>query len=130
MVNDPIGDMLAQVKNAAACGKSSVDMPYSNFKMAVAKILEQEGYVSAIKKTGTAPKLRLSIRLKYTGKTSAITDMKRRSKPGLRVYVTKDAIPRVVGGMGIAILSTSAGIMTGKEAKKRGLGGEVLCEVW
>ncbi len=127
MVNDPIADMLIQIKNAALAGKPFVDLPYSKIKFAVAGILAKEGYVQSIEH---AEGYRLKILLKYQDNTSVITDVKRMSKPGLRLYVNKHNIPQVVGGMGIAIVSTPKGIMTGKEAKKRGLGGELLCKIW
>ncbi len=130
MVNDPVGDLLAQIKNASMAGLQSIDLPYSRMKMEVAKILSQEGYVGAIEKTGTDPKSRLKIAIKYVGKTPVITGVKRISKPGLRLYVNKQSIPTVVGGMGIAIVSTPQGIMTGRDAKKKGIGGEILCTTW
>ncbi len=130
MVNDPIGDMLSQIKNAVLAGKQVVELPYSRMKMAVATILQSEGYVASVEKIGIDPKAKLKIALRYEGGSSVISDLKRKSKPGLRVYIGKDAIPAVVGGMGIAILSTPQGILTGKEARKRGVGGELLCEVW
>ncbi|MBI3559935.1 30S ribosomal protein S8 [Candidatus Gottesmanbacteria bacterium] len=130
MVNDPIGDMLAQIKNAYMAGKSVVALPHSKVKESVARILAEEGYLTgvAVKEEHIGKTLELT--LCYQGTTPALTDVKRKSKPGLRVYIGSDAIPTVVGGMGIAILSTPLGIMTGKRAKKKHLGGELLCEVW
>jgi small subunit ribosomal protein S8 len=130
MVNDPIGDLIIQIKNASMAGKKAIILPYSRMKHAVADILEKEGYVGRVGKTGEMPKSSLSVEIKYQDGTPAITDLKRISKPGLRWYVNKKEIPTVVGGMGIAILSTPQGIMTGKEAKKRGIGGELLCTIW
>ncbi|MBI4065256.1 30S ribosomal protein S8 [Candidatus Gottesmanbacteria bacterium] len=130
MVNDPIADMLIQIKNASAARKRSVELPYSKAKMALATILSQEGYIDDVTTSGESIDKRLHMGVKYNGDVPTLTDLRRKSKPGLRVYVKKDAIPTVVGGMGIAILSTPQGIMTGKEAKKRGIGGELLCEVW
>lgn len=130
MVNDPIGDMLAQIKNAVLARRNVVELPYSRMKMAVAALLQSEGYIETAEKTGTDPKATLKLVLRYEDGAPVISDLKRKSKPGLRVYIGKDAIPTVVGGMGIAILSTPEGILTGKEAKKRGVGGELLCEVW
>ncbi|MCL4359906.1 30S ribosomal protein S8 [Patescibacteria group bacterium] len=130
MVNDPIGDMLVQIKNAVLADRRVITLPYSNMKMAVASVLAKEGYIAAAEKTGVAPKFRLNITLQYHDNTSVITDIKRKSKPGMRIYIAKDKIPHVVGGMGIAILSTSRGVMTGKDAKNLGIGGEFLCEVW
>lgn len=130
MVNDPIGDLLIQIKNASMAGKSRIELPYSGMKMEVAKILSQTGYVGSVGKTGQAPKFMLTVEIKYDGKDPVITDVKRVSKPGLRLYVNKRTIPTVVGGMGIAILSTPQGVMSGAEAKKRGIGGELLCTIW
>ncbi len=130
MVNDPIADMLIQIKNAAMVGKKDVKFPYSRMKQAVAAILVKEGYLEQASVSGEDPKRMLELQLKYTNRTPVITDVRRRSKPGLRVYVNKTEIPRVLGGMGVAILSTPQGVMTGNEAKKRGIGGELLCEIW
>lgn len=130
MVQDPIGDMLAQIKNAALAKKSVIILPYSKLKMALGGILLKEGYISSVEKIGEDPKANLRVGIKYVGDVSVITDVKRVSKPGLRWYVNKGNIPHVVGGMGIAILSTPSGLMTGKEARKRGTGGELLCKIW
>ena len=130
MVNDPIGDMLIQIKNAAAAAKKTVELPCSRLKMAVAQILVKEKYIESVEKIGTEPKMNMRITLRYEGKESAITGVKRISKPGLRWYVDKRSIPKVIGGMGISILSTSRGIMADKEARKQGVGGELLCEIW
>ena len=130
MVNDPIGDMIIQIKNAALAKKGSLELPYSKLKKALADVLLAEGYIVSAQKTGVDPKANLKIGVKYAEGQSVITDVKRISKPGLRWYVGKSDIPTVVGGMGIAILSTPLGLMTGKEAKKRGVGGELLCKIW
>lgn len=130
MVNDPIGDMLAQIKNASLARKGEILLPFSAMKMSVASILEKEGYVGRIEKFGTDPKAGLRITLRYDDGAPVVTDLKRKSKPGMRVYIGKTAIPAVLGGMGISILSTPLGVMTGSEARKRGVGGELLCEVW
>lgn len=130
MVNDPIGDLLIQIKNASMAGKRSISLPYSHLKHAVADILAREGYVGKVAKSGEAVKSLLEIGIKYQDGVPTITDVKRMSKPGLRQYVKSQNIPIVLGGMGIAVLSTPQGIMTGKEAKKRGLGGELLCTIW
>ena len=130
MVNDPIGDMLIQIKNAAAAKRKSLDIPYSGMKYALATILVKERYIEEAKKIGDNPKYQLHVILRYDNGNSAITDVKRISKPGLRWYIDKMAIPTVVGGMGTAIISTSKGMMTGREAKRMGIGGELLCEVW
>lgn len=131
MVNDPIGDLLIQIKNASMAGLKAIVLPSSRMKMAVATILSKEGYVGAIEKSGTEPFSKLHIAIKYAaGGTPVITGVKRISKPGLRLYVNKDSIPTVVGGMGMAIVSTPQGVMSGKDAKKKGIGGEILCKVW
>lgn len=130
MVNDPIGDLLTQIKNAAMAGKKSVDVPYSKMKMAVAEVMVSEGYITSAKQTGTFPNVRLALTLAYQGKTPVLTDLKRMSKPGMRWYISARRIPFVMGGMGIAILSTPEGVMSGKSAKEKGIGGELLCEVW
>lgn len=130
MVNDPIGDMLIQIKNAALAKRDAIEVPYSKLKKALGDILAREGYVASVEKVGDDPKAMLKITIQYKGGVSAITDVKRVSKPGLRWYVNKSNIPTVVGGMGIAIISTPAGLMTGKEARKAGTGGELLCKIW
>jgi len=130
MVNDPIGDMLAQIKNAAMARLRSVSIPYSKLKYEIALKLSDAGYIKEVSKTGNAPKEFLNFSISYKDRDPIITDLKRKSKPGLRVYVNRDSIPTVIGGMGICIVSTSKGIMTGREAKKIGLGGELLCEIW
>lgn len=130
MVNDPIGDLLIQVKNAYLVGKTSVVVPHSKLKEAVARTLAQERYLADVRVTGEHLRKQLALSLRYEGAKPVLTDVKRKSKPGLRLYVGTKEIPTVVGGMGIAILSTPLGIMTGKEAKKKHIGGELLCEVW
>ncbi len=130
MVQDPIGDMIIQIKNAAMAQKAVIELPYSKLKMALGALLLKEGYVASVEKVGVDPKAQLRVGIKYHNGASVVTDVKRVSKPGLRWYVNKGAIPQVVGGMGIAILSTPKGIMTGAEAKKIGIGGELLCKVW
>ncbi len=111
-------------------GRRDVMLPYSGVKMALAQTLLKEGYITTVEKIGEAPKFQLRMTLAYQNDTPVVTNVKRKSKPGMRVYIGKHEIPMVVGGMGIAILSTPKGIMTGKEAKKLGIGGELLCEIW
>ena len=130
MVQDPIGDMIIQIKNATLARKHAIELPYSKIKMALGRILLEEGYIVSVEKVGSDPKAQVRIGIKYVDEVPAITDVKRVSKPGLRWYVSKSKIPYVVGGMGIAIVSTPQGMMTGKEAKKRGIGGELLCKIW
>lgn len=130
MITDPIADMLSAVKNAALARRKTVVLPYSRVKEAVARVLVAEGYMETVTTKGVAPKQELVVEVSYKDGLPVMTDMKRRSKPGLRVYVNKTSIPSVSGGMGVTIVSTPDGIMSGKEAKKRGVGGELLCEVW
>jgi len=132
-VNDPIADMLTRIRNAVAARHESVSMPASKMKVAIAQVLKEEGFIkdySVIKHEGR-PHQELRIVLNYLGrKQPAINGLQRVSKPGLRVYVQKRQIPRVYGGLGIAILSTPKGIMTGQRARRESVGGELLCYVW
>ena len=130
MVNDPIGDLLAQIKNASMVGKKSIILPYSRMKKEVASILVREGFLSDLQVTGEKPKEQLHLSLRFDGKVPVITGIKRISKPGLRRYVSVKEIPTVVGGMGVSVLSTPSGIMTGSDAKKKNIGGEVVCLIW
>ena len=134
-MTDPIADMLTRIRNALAVRKTEVVLPYSKLKFNVAEILQTEGFVRKVEKIakGTADNRidQLRIVLKYLGpKEPAIAAIKRISKPGQRVYVTKDNIPVVLNNLGIAIISTSSGLMTNRQARKRGVGGEVICEVY
>ncbi len=129
MMTDPIADMLTRLRNAAMVRKQDVVLPLSRMKFEIAKILEKEGFVTAVEKTD-ANHGQLKLKVRYDENGPVIRDIKRVSKPGLRVYATKAELPRVLNGQGIAIVSTSAGLMTNKEARKRGLGGEVVCEVY
>lgn len=130
-MTDPIADLLTRIRNANAVKHEVVEVPSSNVKKAVANILLQEGYIKEIDEynDGVVPMLRIA--LKYGADNErVITGLKRISKPGLRVYCKKDETPRVLNGLGIAIISTSKGIMVDREARKNGVGGEVLCYVW
>jgi small subunit ribosomal protein S8 len=131
VVSDPVGDMLARIRNAAIARKDTVAMPASSLRERVAEILAKEGYVERSAVQGDGKDRTLVIDLKY-GRTRepAITGLRRVSRPGRRVYAGKDRIPRVLGGLGIAILSTSRGIVTDRDARKFGVGGEVLARVW
>jgi small subunit ribosomal protein S8 len=130
-MTDPIADMLTRIRNALVVKMETVEMPASNIKKAIGDIRVQEGYIKSITKVEDGKQGVLKIKLKYApGKERVITGLKRISKPGLRVYAKKDEIPKVLGGLGIAILSTSKGVMTDKQARKEGLGGEVLCYIW
>ena len=130
MVGDPIGDMIIQIKNAGMACKQIVVLPYSKEKEQIGKIFAREGYVRSVEKIGEQPKAKLRLTLRYIDGIHVIDGVKRMSKPGIRLYVDKQSIPSVMGDGGMAIVSTSKGIMTGKEAKKLGIGGELLCEVW
>lgn len=129
MITDPISDMLTRIRNASMVKKTEVRLPYSKLKFAIAKILAQEGYVASAEKTGTSTNAELRITLRYDDGAS-IHQIKRVSKPGHRSYAGYGELPRVLSDQGIAIISTSQGVMTNKEARKRKLGGEVLCEVF
>ena len=130
-VNDPISDMLTRIRNAGMARKSEVAMPSTKVLVAIAKILKEEGYVADYSVVEQRPQDVLKISLRYgADKAHSIRELKRISKPGLRVYAGKDAIPRVKSGLGIAIVSTPEGVLTGYEARRRGIGGEVLCTVF
>jgi small subunit ribosomal protein S8 len=132
MQTDPISDFLTRIRNAARAKHPRVDMPASKLKVEIARILKEEGYVATFKLVDES-KVRKTLRvfLKYTSdRRSVITDLRRISRPGCRVYVGKMGIRPVVGGLGISILTTPRGLMTGRAARKAGVGGEVLCEVW
>jgi small subunit ribosomal protein S8 len=129
-VTDPIADMLTRIRNGLRARHQRVDMPSSNLKVGIAMILKEEGYIGSYKisEEGRKKVLRLNLRYAADGR-SVISTLDRVSKPGRRVYVGVDEIPRILGGMGVTILTTSKGLMTGKKARKSGLGGEVLCNV-
>lgn len=136
MYSDPIADMLTRIRNALMAGHTTVSLPSSKLKLAIAQILKQEGYVedyAALTEEGV-PQTTLRLNLKYVGirreKRPVISGLERVSKPGRRVYTNKKEIPWVLSGMGIAILSTPKGVMTGTRARQLGVGGEVLCKVW
>ncbi len=130
-MTDPIADMLTRIRNAIAANKETVEIPSSNMKKAIADILLNEGYISGVEYKEDGYNGKLVISLKYLGKKkSVINSLKRVSRPGLRVYSDVETMPRVMDGLGIAILSTNKGIMTDKQAKANNVGGEVLCYVW
>ncbi|MHB8318692.1 MAG: 30S ribosomal protein S8 [Acidimicrobiales bacterium] len=132
-MTDPIADMLTRIRNANSAQFDTVKMPASKLKESLAAILEREGFIAgySVAKDGSKPGATLEIKLKYSpDRTRTIGGIKRVSKPGLRIYVRADRIPRVLGGIGVAVVSTSHGLMTDREARKRHLGGEVLCHVW
>ena len=128
---DPIADMLTRIRNANALRYETVSMPYSKMKNGIASILKKEGYIMDAVADGEGAKKNLTLTLKYgSAGERVITGLKRISKPGLRVAVEADKLPRVISGLGIAIISTSKGLLTDSEARKAHLGGEVLCYVW
>jgi small subunit ribosomal protein S8 len=129
-VTDPIADLLARVRNSTQAQKLEMFVPYSKVKSEIVRILKEEGYITDYALDTTSAHPRIKITNKISNRTSAITGLKRVSRPGLRRYVGADEIPRVLGGMGTAILSTSRGVMSGREAKKQKVGGELLAFVW
>ena len=130
-VNDPISDMLTRIRNAGMARKPEVTMPSTRVLVAIATVLKAEGYIGEFEVIEKVPQNELKITLRYgADKKHSIREIRRVSKPGLRVYAGKDAIPRVKSGLGIAIVSTPQGVLTGYEARRRGIGGEVLCTVF
>jgi len=130
-VTDPIADMLTRIRNASAARHRELTLPSSRVKREIARILTEEGFIDGFSTSQDGVQEMLILQLKYVeGRTPVVSGLKRISKPGLRVYARKTEIPRVLGGLGMAILSTSHGIMTGSQARKLNLGGEVLCYVW
>ena len=130
VVSDPIADFLIRFKNATRAGKEDFSAPYSKIKAEIARILKEEGYLWSFEVEGDGVEKVIVGKPKYAGPTPALTDLKRQSRPGLRSYVGAGEVPKVLGGMGIAILSTSKGVMTDKEAKSENVGGEILCSVY
>ena len=129
-VTDPIADLLARVRNAATAQKPEMFVPYSKIKAEIVRILKDEGYITDYSVDTTAAHPRIKITNKVANRASAITGLKRVSRPGLRRYVGAQEIPRVLGGMGVSILSTPRGILSGREAKKQNVGGELLAYIW
>ena len=130
-VTDPVADMLTRIRNGIRARHARVEMPSSNLKVEIAHILKDEGYIGNYKLAEEGKKKTLRISLRYaTEGVSAISVLERVSKPGRRVYARKDRLPRVLGGMGVAILSTSSGLVTSRTAQERGIGGEVVCFIW
>ncbi len=127
MLTDPIADMLTRLRNANLALHDSVTMPTSKMKLSVAQVLQDEGYISGFEVDGRD----LTVRLKYDkDRRRVLSGIRRQSKPGRRVYLASEDLPRVLGGMGIAVVSTSQGLLTGQEARRRGVGGELICTVW
>jgi small subunit ribosomal protein S8 len=133
MMTDPIADMLARIRNAAMARHEVARIPASKIKKSIARLLEQEGYVSSVSEEEWGPQKRktLTVTLKYSdSRNVAFAGLRRVSKPGRRVYVGHDKVPRVLNGLGVSIISTSQGLMTDKEARTKKVGGELICEVW
>lgn len=129
-MTDPIADMIIRIKNAILASKKSVVIPHSKIKKNIADILLENKYIESYEVTDEKPQPNIVVQLKYVGKTSVITDVKRLSKPGRRLYAPADKIPQTLGGYGITIVTTSKGLMIQKEARKQNLGGELLCQIW
>jgi small subunit ribosomal protein S8 len=129
-ITDSIADMLTRIRNAASAGHATVDVPASNLKKAIAKILQEEGYIGRVELIANEHQGVIRITLKYAAKKSVISGIKRISRPGLRVYAESEKLPKVLGGLGIALISTSQGIMTDRKARLAGIGGEVLAYIW
>ena len=131
VITDPVADFLTRIRNANMVMHETVEVPASKTKLAIAEILKNEGYIKEYEQVEDGKQGVIRVYLKYgANKTKVITGLRRISKPGLKVYCKKDEVPKVLGGLGIAIISTSKGIVTDKEARKLGLGGEVICYVW
>ncbi|HVZ61257.1 MAG TPA: 30S ribosomal protein S8 [Terriglobales bacterium] len=130
-LTDPVADFLTRIRNALSTRQQKIDVPSSKLKVEIARILKEEGYISNYKLTEEEGRKLLRVQLKYgANNESAISRVERVSKPGCRVYVGRTDIPRILGGMGINILTTPQGVMTGRDARKAGVGGEILCEIW
>lgn len=130
VMTDPIADMLTRMRNATIVKDKVVEVPSSKIKLELAKIFKDEGYIQDYEFVDDGKQGSIRVYLRYNGKENVISGLKRISKPGLRVYAQKDEIPKVLGGLGIAVLSTSKGIMTDRKARTEGIGGEVICYVW
>jgi small subunit ribosomal protein S8 len=131
MMTDPIADMLTRIRNGLQARHATVEMPSSKIKIAIAAVLKEEGYITEYSQVGEGPTRKLKVELRYVDKSQPVlSGLKRISKPGLRVYSPATDIPRVFGGLGVAIISTSRGVMSGAQARKLRVGGEVLCHVW
>lgn len=128
-MSDPIADMLTRIRNGQSARKVSVSMPASKAKEAVAKVLQDEGYIMGFATDGEGVQKELTVELKYFDGVPVIEHIQRTSKPGLRIYRGKDELPKVLGGLGVAIVSTSAGVMSDRQAREKGIGGEVICVV-
>tara|TARA_B100000579_G_C22586046_1_gene735805 strand:+ start:108 stop:503 length:396 start_codon:yes stop_codon:yes gene_type:complete len=128
-MSDPIADMLTRIRNGQSARKTKVMIPISKEKLAIANVLKDEGYILNVEVSGEGSAKMLEVELKYFQGTPVIADLHRISRPGLRVYRNKDELPKVLGGLGVAVISTSSGVMTDREARSKGIGGEVLCVI-
>jgi small subunit ribosomal protein S8 len=130
-MTDPVADMLTRIRNANSAGHKTVEIPASRIKKSIASILREEGYIEDYDVAEDGKQGLITVKLKYApGKTRVISELRRISKPGLKVFVKADDVPRVLGGLGIAIISTSKGVISDKDARRIGVGGEVICYVW
>lgn len=129
-MTDPISDMLTRIRNANLALLPVVEIPHSKMKENIAKILKKEGYISEVAVEGTVATKKIKLKMKYQGRKGVIEGLRRVSTPGLRRYTASTEVPRVMGGLGVAIVSTSQGVMTGTEARKKNVGGELLCYIW
>lgn len=129
-MTDPVADMLTRIKNAYLARRGTVLIPHSKVKEAIAQVLLDNRYIGSFKVEPNGPQPSLIVELVYTGKTPALTDVKRVSSPGRRLYMPVDRIPKALGGYGVTIVSTSQGVMSDRDAKKKNIGGEILCQVW
>ena len=130
-LTDPVADFLGRIRNAISARQPKVDIPASRLKAEIARILKEEGYIANFKPTEEDGKRLLRVYLKYgSNNEAAISNLERISRPGCRVYVGRNEIPRVLGGLGINILTTPRGVMTGRQARRQGVGGEILCQIW
>ncbi len=130
-MTDPIADMLTRIRNANTAYKDEVQVPASRLKEEIARVLSREGFVKGYRVEGDAPKQRIVVEMKYgPERERTISGLKRVSRPGRRVYADRQSLPRVMGGLGVAILSTSQGVLTDRQAARRGIGGEVICHIW
>lgn len=130
MLSDPISDFLCRIRNASQALHPEVLVPHSRLKESIAQVFKREGYVSEVAVEGGPAKKNLRLKLKYTGRKGVIEGLRRLSSPGRRVYSASTEIPKVRGGLGVVVLSTSAGVVTDREARKRNLGGELICSIW
>jgi small subunit ribosomal protein S8 len=130
MLSDPISDLLCRLRNGARAQLPDVTVPYSRLKESIAQVLKQEGYLSDVAVEGEAARKQIRMKIRYNGRRSVIEGLRRMSSPGRRMYAPHTGIPRVRGGLGVVVLSTSQGVVTDREARRRKLGGELLCSVW